>query len=769
MPRARRTLLNMLVGFYNPMITIRQPQFNPRPLYIQPKPKHHPHPHPHPHQPPIQTDVIEPPNELKAVFLLELSDGLLKARDNSCKTTIEYYWNNYSNEFSRCPIEDTKGDQTILESYLDKYYAAGYRNFIGFSQTNTLNKSLPWFNIHPDAIGISTVSGVRDLNYIPKNIYRTTNSTDIRITPIISLIKNKTIYYIYEDGLPNFELTNVDLKKMVTDGYITSVVSYKGVITLDNMKTFLSEAKPEDVIITYLVNNRNNFINCFSKGIYGDNRLQIKNIQYDINANEPNVPLDCQDILNEIYNIMTFDGIGSSILYRNGVKDLDANFYSDAIRVLNMLINIKSIEAVGSGTSHFGVIEFEPVTKTIAYNNSTIRQLKDGVFNPIYLYVEDPYVGTYEAIFTSKQQILQEIIPMNPSNISGKSIAFFELNNPNLIFDNILNYSFYWYCYQRPLYPKFPIINTDNTVEGNIRLLNQYYLLGYRIFLGFSRSTILEGVNDWFNNHPDTIAISCFSTSISPALLERKNTNVFRLEYNDTCIVDSILSEITENKYTKMYYIYSGNENASINLKKYLEKYTNSLSNISYIPYNIDEGDNYNVEKIQGFFDSNGTDEKSVAILYIFNEQNYFDLFNQGLKFAGKQYSILNESTPILKGDAIAELDNKLYYILTFSANSSKIWRDNASYLSKQFNTDTNSASFGDAMKMIQYLQRGKPTNSLGSHCGPVQFNDKGDRLFPSYLKLLYNGKTNSYDKSGIIMSDPLLGNFQADLTKSLM
>jgi hypothetical protein len=711
-----------------------------------------------------KVETIQPPNELNAVFLLELSDGTLKISDNLLKTTIEYYWNNYPAEFQKCPIVDTKGEQTILEEQLNKYYEAGYRNFIGFSAALVLKQSLDWFNNHPDAIGISTKAGTKDLNHNPKNIYRTTNSDDIRITPIIPFIKNKTIYYIYENGLPNPELTNVDLQNMKTKGEIVNVFSYKLDITLDNMKTFLSNAKPDDVIINYLFNSRDKFINCFSKNIYGDNRLQIQCTQYDINGSEPNIPIYCQDILNEKYRILTFDGIGSSILYRNGDKDLGVNFFSDGLRVLNMLITIKNNESVGCCTSHFGVIEFDPVTKTILYNNSTIKQLKDGVFDPIYLYVEDPYVGTYEAIFTGKQQIPQEIIPMNPLYISGKAkaIAFFELNNPNFNFDNIFNYSLYWYCYQRQLYPKMPIITTDNTVEGNIRLLNQYYFLGYRIFLGFSRSTILEGVNDWFTNHPDTIALSCFSTSVSPTLLERKNTNVFRLEYNDNCIVDSILPQITENKYTKLYYIYSGNENAAINLKKYLENYINSQSNITYIPYNIDESDNYSLTKLQGLF--NDSNEKSAAILYIFDEQNYFDLFSQGLKFPGKQYSILNESTPIIKGDAIAELDNKLYYILTFSANSSKIWRDNATYLSKQFNTETNSASLGDAIKMIQYMLKGRPTNLLGSHCGPIQFNKNGDRLFASYLKLLYNGKTNTFEKSNVIISDPLLGIFKADL-----
>ena len=66
---------------------------------------------------------------------------------------------------------------------------------------------------------------------------------------------------------------------------------------------------------------------------------------------------------------------------------------------------------------------------------------------------------------------------------------------------------------------------------------------------------------------------------------------------------------------------------------------------------------------------------------------------------------------------------------------------------------------------MIQYLQDGKPTNLLGSHNGTLQFNDKGDRMFPSYLNITYKKETDTFVNNSILFDDPLLGKFQADLT----
>jgi hypothetical protein len=241
---------------------------------------------------------------------------------------------------------------------------------------------------------------------------------------------------------------------------------------------------------------------------------------------------------------------------------------------------------------------------------------------------------------------------------------------------------------------------------------------------------------------------------------------VYRLEYSDNYIVDSILTKI-ENTYDKLFYIYSGNENAAINIKNYIAENETG----EFLSYNIDAIGNYTASSINNFFrengvSENGVSENSVVILYVFNEQNYYDLYNSpDLKnYPKRQYSILNQSTPIITGVNAQEKLNGLNYILTSSPNTSKIWRDNASYLSDKFNSDTNSASLLDAIKMIQYLQNCKPTNLLGSHNGTLQFNNTGDRMFPSYLQLTYKKETNTFVNNSILFDDPLLGKFEAIL-----
>jgi hypothetical protein len=66
--------------------------------------------------------------------------------------------------FKPFPIENTSGliDKTLL--LLDKYYAKGFRLFIGFNRSNILVDVLNWFDNHPDAIGISLNSDASSLS-----------------------------------------------------------------------------------------------------------------------------------------------------------------------------------------------------------------------------------------------------------------------------------------------------------------------------------------------------------------------------------------------------------------------------------------------------------------------------------------------------------------------------------------------------------------------------------------------------------------------------
>ena len=708
-------------------------------------------------------ETIQPPNELKAVFLLELNAGSHVSTDVNIKKTLEYYWDNHPKEFSRCPIEDTKGDIKILLSLLDKYYAAGYRNFSGFTSSNMFKEAIPWFNEHPYARGITSLGSLTALESIPKNIFRLTPNMFARLETILPNISSKNVYFIYTKGFLVMDELKFELNEYKKNGIIKSLIAYEeDEITLSGLQNFFKNSTENDVIVSCLVNNLEDFLDIMSRASFSFGSI------YEIASIRTPTIKPQYSLLTNKYYFLELVGVCTSILLRNAKQMLGNAFINTVINQLNMLNEFKNSGSFENCNSHLGITDFDEASKYLLYSNVLINKLSsDNKFISEKLYINDPYIGTYTANFVSEQTISQSYISMNPRNISGKAIALLEINNPNLNFDTIINYAILHYWNYDKTLPRFPIINTYTTDVNDIELINKtivlldkYYSDGYRIFLGFSRSTILKGINDWFARHPLAVALSCFSTSIDSDIIDRTNSNVYRLEYSDNYIVDSILPVI--NTSTKVFYIYSGNENAAINIKDYI---TNNVT-AELLSYNIDIPGNYDAIKLNTFFTANNADVNSVVILYVFDEQKYFDLYNSHdlIHYPKIQYSILNQSTPIITGVNAQEKLNGLNYILTASPNSSKIWRDNASYLSNKFNSDTNSASLLDAIKMIQYLQNGKPTNVLGSHNGILQFNDKGDRMFPSYLNETYSKVTNTFINNSIVFDDPLLGKFKADL-----
>ena len=155
-----------------------------------------------------------------------------------------------------------------------------------------------------------------------------------------------------------------------------------------------------------------------------------------------------------------------------------------------------------------------------------------------------------------------------------------------------------------------------------------------------------------------------------------------------------------------------------------------------------------------------------VTLLYIFDEQKYFDLYSElpPLTFPGIQYDILNSSTkPIISGFAKDELDNKLYFIQNISPNTSLLWRDNAEYLTIKNNNETTSTGLCNGLTMINYLVDKKNINLIGSHSGVLQFDEiTKDILYPSYLFSVYKKEISDFVKQSLSFDDPLLGKFDA-------
>ncbi len=186
----------------------------------------------------------------KTIALLELSGGY-SSNDLIVKKTFEFYWKNFKNDFQSFIIVDTGGSVTKTIDLLEKYYKMGYRYFFGFSRSTVLQGVLEWFNMHPDAIGISPTSTAPNLS-IPKRIFRMTPTDNYNLDSIYpQLYSASTVYYIYTDG--EVAMTNV-LNILQNNPSITNLqaLAITPSTPAEVVQTFLDGSSSSDVIVTYL-------------------------------------------------------------------------------------------------------------------------------------------------------------------------------------------------------------------------------------------------------------------------------------------------------------------------------------------------------------------------------------------------------------------------------------------------------------------------------------------------------------------------------------
>jgi hypothetical protein len=252
----------------------------------------------------------------KTIALLELTGGFI-SNDVTVKNTFQYYWNNYSQEFLKFPIVDTGGNIDKTTKLLEKYYNLGYRYFVGFSRSTIVSAELEWFNMHADAIGISPTSTAPVLN-IPKNIYRITATDNYIIEPILpKLYESQTVYYIYsEDEVATLNILFI----LENDNNIKNLKTFavnSTNMTLENMKLFLDGSTEFDSIVLYIINNRDTYIDLYSKG------LTFPGQQYDIlGITSPIIPEGAVAELTNKYNIIVFKGVQTSKLWRSQSRSM---------------------------------------------------------------------------------------------------------------------------------------------------------------------------------------------------------------------------------------------------------------------------------------------------------------------------------------------------------------------------------------------------------------------------------------------------------------
>ncbi len=698
------------------------------------------------------------PGKMKTVFLPELTGGYVE-EGVPMKTTLNYYWNTYPQEFTRCPIVDTQGDLTITLNLLNQYYNWGFRYFVGFSRSTILNGVLDWFNEHPLATGISSTSTDPTLN-IPKNIYRMTPADNYMLNSIQQYLTSATdVYYVYtanenaaENLIPYLTTmlgSNLHLKP------IASNADFDALITLNGIPL-------TDVVLTYNIINRNYYLNLFTEGT-----LTFACQQYDILGGVD--PVISAPILNDVYNTVIFKGAQTSILWRNGYNYLGADSCSlTALNILTLINTFVNNKLVDNINSHFNTMQFDPVTKDTIYPTFLISTYSSGSFRDTYLYAEDAYLGTYTATLTGVSQTPSEVIPISANApFSGKAIALLELSNVAYVYDQIIRDSIYYCWYKDSSLPKFPIIDTEAVVDIT-PLLDQYYADGYRVFLGMSTPIVLQNSKNWFASHPDAVGIS----QIGAGAIDNVPSNVFRIQVSDSSIIGMFANDIlTPAAPYGIYYVYTESSITALSIKALLQYlygaqvYTQAINDTTYpLDYTT----------LNPFF--TGIQANSVVVTFLTSNQSYADAFNDPLMnpVPAKQYLTNISTAPTITNvNAQNALDMKLFDLTETFPNTSNLWNEVRLYLTNKYGVDTTSFETINALKMIQYILAGKDTKLLGSHSGVLQFNPAAPpsnppppppRLlkYPSALLTQYQKTQNTFVNYSITFQDPLLGNFTA-------
>jgi hypothetical protein len=336
--------------------------------------------------------------KLKTIALLELT-GPFSNIDNATAKTFKYYWDKKkypSLPFKSFPIVNTFSLLEKTLELLDKYYAKGFRIFIGFNRSQILEGVLKWFDNHPDAIGISVNSSTSSLA-IKKNIYRMNIDTKIAIKEqlLINIQENPslTIYCVYikndtysEDYYNYFKNQPIIKERLVGCEFINNS-------TREKLNKYLINSKKSDILLNGMTLKQ--FLNLFN--IPNTSILPYTYDRYGLIL--PEMSEVQADNLKGNYAFIVFRGINTSFLWRQGLKDLtNANFSIngfDTLQVQNSLSENKSPNLLEGASS---VLQFDPITKDRKYINAsrydfTIK--KEYVLNSIIF--EDPLLGNFES------------------------------------------------------------------------------------------------------------------------------------------------------------------------------------------------------------------------------------------------------------------------------------------------------------------------------------------------------------------------------------
>jgi hypothetical protein len=290
------------------------------------------------------------------------------------------------------------------------------------------------------------------------------------------------------------------------------------------------------------------------------------------------------------------------------------------------------------------------------------------------------------------------------------------------------------------VYNNAPTLDTTTIINNNINYLNQYYNSGSRFFVGFSRSTILNGVLSWFSTHSDATGLSLSSSAASLSIPKP----IYRIQPPDTALTSALATTLTNANY--IYYLYSDGEIASVSLLNYLQTtYSGKIR-----PYAVNS--TLDLPSIQNYFTFATAND--VSIMYLYNgtqQDDYLNLFTSGYNLPIETFDIANDGISIANK---AFIYNKYNYLSYQSLCASKLFIEGLTAGGNKFmNTVPN------ALLMISEFYKGNGVNTLPSHNSTLQFDENNDLLYYSVLNQKFNSSFELVNNF-MFFNDPIIGTY---------
>lgn len=329
-----------------------------------------------------------------------------------------------------------------------------------------------------------------------------------------------------------------------------------------------------------------------------------------------------------------------------------------------------------------------------------------------------------------------------------KAVALLELTGGAITSNRSVRDTMGYYWTTTKIFTPLSIYDTTGSLDKTLELLDEYYSKGYRIFIGFSRSSILNGCLSWFNSHPDAIGISISSSANSLATPK----SIYRLQIVDSFIINSINLPL-QNTITnggKIFYVYSENELATQEVYDILkEKYGES----NIIPYAANSS-NLTVEAMNNFFLTSSSNDSVVVYLFKGTQrETYVNLFKTTNNFSipANQYDIANVGFPILDSTTTT-LANTYNVVALENIITSELFNEGVQHSGTNYSVNTLNALY-----LTESLMYNSNINNLFSYAGTLQFDDVTKDIKYGSTKL-YNYINPNFTSIQVYANDPLYG-----------